>query len=454
MIQLDIIEIHSLTDYDILQSKISPNYFHNKMLEELKNRIGIKINKIIIEYPYYDSDYLSTFYLFYSKKLRSFDKKGYRIHFLKNKTYFGYITLRPTVNYTKVGKSYLHPSLTLENSAYLLTSVYKANILGQEVEVDSYPWMYQETDIAVCAHVAVWNISRYFGNKYKNYSCVTMGEITDKTNEYLGRKVPSDGLNLIQISNIIHQLGFSPLIIKKMEKKETEFFEEIYSYIESGIPCVGVMTELQHAITLIGHGEVNHKPTLIGQLSTFNFVDSLVAVDDNYFPFIEIHKGNTPGSIAQYSLKDLDFVLVPLYDRMQYGYRAVRNIIDSLLKSKSYNFSDNIVLRIYLTSANSLKREANLNASMNMYLNQIILHMEMPKFIWCVDICTHEEYVDKKTSGRVLIDSTCCSYETSPWLLIHDNQKVVFFKDEMWYTNNITIEPYNMYRNNLRRFEP
>ena len=37
---------------------------HDKIIQEFKNRIGTKCNKIYIEYPYYDKDYLSTYYIY------------------------------------------------------------------------------------------------------------------------------------------------------------------------------------------------------------------------------------------------------------------------------------------------------------------------------------------------------------------------------------------------------
>lgn len=455
MINIEKVDIFSIDDYENLRTKVNEEYLHKKFIEELKSRVGLKVNKILIEYPYYDKDYLSTYYLFYSKKLRNFDKAGYRIHFLKDDTYLGYLTLRPTVNYTKIGKSYIHPSLTLLNPAYILTSDFKVHILGERISIDSYPWMYQETDISVCAHVAIWNISRYYGNKYKNHKDVTMGNITDYTNEFIGRKIPSEGLNLIQMSEILSKLGFSPLLVQKISGKEKDFLEETYSYIESGIPCIGIMTNREHAVSLIGHGEFTQNiPSVKGICSSFDLIDSLIIVDDNMFPFIEVYKDGKSNGITQYSLDDFDYILVPLYERMQYGYRMVKHYFELLFSSKSYQFPDDCIVRIYLTSSNSFKREISKSDNVDIMLKRTILSIEMSKFIWCVDISTQSEYLNKKISGRIIIDSTCCSNETSPSILIHDTEKIGFNDKGKWNIIETPITPYDIYMNNLRRYEP
>lgn len=115
MINLNAIDIKTIDDYDLLNSCIMSEYLHQTISVEIKERIGLKANQVIVEYPYYDLDYLSTYYLFYSKKHKDFEKKCYRLHFLRNNTYLGYLTLRPTIANTKIGKSYLCPSLTLSS---------------------------------------------------------------------------------------------------------------------------------------------------------------------------------------------------------------------------------------------------------------------------------------------------------------------------------------------------
>lgn len=63
MIDLTCLDIIKLEDYDKLKVLVNKEYIHEHFIEEFKKRIGIKANKIYIEYPYYDNDYLSTYYI-------------------------------------------------------------------------------------------------------------------------------------------------------------------------------------------------------------------------------------------------------------------------------------------------------------------------------------------------------------------------------------------------------
>lgn len=74
----------------------------------------------------------------------------------------------------------------------------------------------------------------------------------------------------------------------------------------------------------------------------------------------------------------------------------------------------------------------------------------MPRLVWCVDIASYEEYKDEKTSAKMIVDSTSSEGEVTPWLLVHDNQKIKYYSDDHWYEVIEKITPYDLYKNNLR----
>lgn len=452
MIEINEVEITQTDDYDQLKGFISNEYLHEKAINELKSRIGTNCDKVIIEFPYYDGDYLSTYYSFYSMKHREYSKKCYRLHFTNKGEYQGYITLRPTVYYTKVGKSYLSPKLLIKNKAFVTLSDFEINLAGSELSIGAFPWMYQETDISVCAHVAVWSVIRYYGNKYKNYADVRMSDIIEMTPEYIDRKIPSRGLNILQIPEILKQFGFSPLLIQKNSNNPDEFYDEVMSYIESGIPLIGVMTQREHAISILGHGQINSSNlNSKGTILSSRLIESVVVNDDNYLPYIEVYRqaSQPTACVVTYAIEDIDFVIAPLYNRMQLGYRAVLRRVTDLFNYGNYGFPNDKVVRIYMTSSRSLKKNILKSNNMNDSLKNIVLRMNMPKFVWCVDIATPTEYCNGLTSSRILIDTTCCTYEESPYLLIHDSKKIVFNDGGVWKSINIDINAYNIYTNNL-----
>lgn len=148
------------------------------------------------------------------KKLRQYKKVCCRLHILKADVYYGYITLRPTMKGAKVGKTYLDPVILVDEQAYLMVYHFKAHVAGNEMEIRSFPWKSQQTDISVCAHTAFWTAIRYFENKFRNYADTTIGEIVEKTQNDWGRKTPSLGLTPVQVSDLFKEYGFSPLILQ------------------------------------------------------------------------------------------------------------------------------------------------------------------------------------------------------------------------------------------------
>ena len=453
MIKTDQLNINCINDYDKLKDLIKKEYYHEVVINEIKQRIGTKCTQLFIEYPYYDKDYLSTYYSFYAKLFNTFQKESYRIHIFNNEEYLGYFTLRPTVGYTKIGKSYLSPKLLLNDTAHVLTSNFEVNILGNKTKISAFPWMYQETDISVCAHVAVWSIIRYYGNKYNIYADKRMMDIVNETPNGIGRNIPSGGLVLTQIAEIFKKNNFHPLIIQKKQHDNGDFFDEVYSYIESGIPMVAASTQFGHAFTIVGHGKPNFEKlnTCTANITlSSNIIESLIVNDDNYLPYLEVSsKYVAQNKIQKYDLEDIDFVIVPLYDRMMLGYWSVRNTVQNLITSQSYNFNPQNVLRIYITSSNSLKSKMISDSTVDSDLKFIISHMRMPKFIWCADISTPAEYKNGSMSCKIIIDITAGTYEANPFLLIQSKDKLVYKDENKYYVLNKHFAAYNIYKHNL-----
>ena len=163
MIEFSELIIGSVEDYDKLYDYVGKEAIDDYAVETLKRFVGTSCNKIVVEYPYHDKDFLSTYYCYYSQKFRSFPKKCYRLHIMgKDEVYYGYIVLRPTVKGTRLGTTYLSPKPLINEEAYLMLAKYEAHIMDNKCEIKCFPWMKQEVDISVCAHVAAWTILRYY----------------------------------------------------------------------------------------------------------------------------------------------------------------------------------------------------------------------------------------------------------------------------------------------------
>lgn len=466
MIKFTVVPIKNEKDYNTLKKAIPRNLVTDKVIDIIKNNIGLKCDTITVEYPYSDCDYLSTYYYHYSEKFKKYKKECCRLHLETEDEYFGFITLRPTVNNTKIGKTYINPELILDKTAYLMLGDFYAHVHGQEMKIKCFPWKKQQTDISCCAHTAIWTIIRYFGNKYRNYTDSTIGKIVEKTKSDWGRETPTIGLNPVQVSDVLKEYGFSPIILHDKKNGGYEFVNEILAYVESGLPIIGFLASEEHAVSVIGHGKVYYEeldnPQNIkkytdkeaGVILHTRLIKSLYVMDDREFPYrempITIPDSN---SDVKYGMNQFCYAVVPLYKRMQLAYREVYHRMVVWLKSKVLDLEDNCVCRIYITSSNSLKRHAMESASMPNDLKDIIIALPLPKFVWCIDLAGIENYKKNLTSSRIIVDTTSATWETEPWILRHDLNKIQYkdysLDSERIYTKKTKIKAYENYVNNL-----
>lgn len=152
MISFTSIQINSLESYEKLSDCMPESLIDEDVISVLKNNLATKCDEIRIEYPYYDTDYLSTFYIHYAQKLRNYDKKCCRLHILKNEEYYGYIVLRPTVVGTKFGRTLINPRILINEKAYIALYDFKAHIAGNTMSVSSFMEITRNRYFCLCTY--------------------------------------------------------------------------------------------------------------------------------------------------------------------------------------------------------------------------------------------------------------------------------------------------------------
>ena len=80
----EIIEIKDPSDFDKLKSHVGDAYNPSGVAKKLKRKVGPKCHAILIEYPYVDKDYRSTYYHFYAKKGYRYESWCVRLHFFED----------------------------------------------------------------------------------------------------------------------------------------------------------------------------------------------------------------------------------------------------------------------------------------------------------------------------------------------------------------------------------
>lgn len=381
--------------------------------------------------------------------------------------YYGYISLREGIKDSKIGKSYLSPKLLLkeDEEAYLMLDEFSADVYGERLNVKAFPWMKQETDVSVCAHVAMWSILRYYGNRFKGHRDTVMGEIVELVQNDKGRKIPSRGLTPDQIVDTLDLYNFSPVLLGDEYHELHYFVNEIIAYIESGIPVVATMNRKKHAITLFGHGKVNYdilnekeyewenlKEPESNIILHSSLISTVYAIDDNHFPYRQVDP-QIPFTDRKidYSLREINYIIVPYCQKVLLGFNEVYEKFMGIVRMKGMEWEGTRICRIYLTSSNSFKEKCAVNSLMNEELKKRIFLMDMPKFIWCMDLATIEESRKGLMSGRIIADSTVGTRDENPWLLMH-NEKSIYVVE---YDKNLRyiqceISPYYIYENNLQ----
>lgn len=140
MISFNRININTLDDYKKLSTFVDDTHIDDIAINTLRDHLGTNISSIIVEWPYYDRDYLSSYYIHHSKKLKEYSKYCYRLHFIsKENEYIGYSLLRPVMPGRHLGRTYLDPKIVIKDHAALISGKYSSHFLGEKFEILGFP---------------------------------------------------------------------------------------------------------------------------------------------------------------------------------------------------------------------------------------------------------------------------------------------------------------------------
>jgi len=283
------------------------------------------------------------------------------------------------------------------------------------------------------------------------------------------RMIPSRGLTAFQISQVFLDAGFSPVVLFNDERNPRLIREAMISYVASGIPVVAVLTNRNHAISIVGLGEAKpqHGADLEERVKSYctyesywedgnevrtnvvlssRFYNSIVVNDDNYFPYALAHMKRPPqdaddDDTIPYTIPEIDRLIIPLYSRIQLSYEDIRTIFLRMVSTYQENWEGPIVGRIFLASANTYREYINeiddtANPSLKL-IKPLLISLEMPRFIWCVEASSVEHYQQENpvVDGLVIYDSTSATINPEPFLFLAFPNGVIRLK-----TNSEVIE--------------
>jgi hypothetical protein len=392
----------------------------NKLYEDINKRFEyfVKISKAFVVEAYIESEWRDSYDLYYSKatqyKCNSLLK---RVHFVSTKidsitgitedNYVGYITLRPLpiLQISRVRFSCIKDAFEEFNGTdiYCLSVDTRVNFPHKSIVYKSFPLYSQDGMVAICAHADLLMISKYMYKKF-NFNNYKLKNIVKNNllSSDSGRKIPSDGLNILQMLDILKVNNYNPISMrfKNSFYDNISMFEYIDSFLESALPVI--LAFKGHVVVVIGHMHNNEKHYIIADDSTYHIKESLQKK--------EAH-------VAIVSKKEMDtifkqetvFAIAPTFDRFYLHYQHLRPIIDIQkieLKKRylSKNIEVEIVSREILIESSELKQFLHSCGDID-YENII-----MPHFVWYIEFYLNVSN-SKNLSHYMLIDASSHKYD-------------------------------------------
>jgi len=235
-------------------------------------------------------------------------------------------------------------------------------------------------------------------------------------------------------------------------------FSEIYTYVESGFPVLG-STE-GHVVTLIGH-TLSRKPRRRIRTKTVasaEFVDSLVIVDDNRFPYhrlgwkrkparegpareLDSKSGRANATVD--AIESLKHFVIPLPEKVflpagmaekvltrylaNVGlYRPLRLAYENMLKrGGGVAVTRQFVASGSSTKAEALRRYSESSTRSNVFAR--VLELSLPHFVWVLEICPLRSYTEGThlCGGEIVIDATSAAWSHDSLLFFRMGNHVV-----------------------------
>lgn len=425
---------------------------------------------VVIDDSYIDKIYRDCYYTHFSGKHFEYSRYCKRVFlfggdccdFVKEndecslqECFIGCFVVKP-LKVGTIGRTLFNPKYMFDEETtkvtYVRTSRYYVHLNGMQLFVDAFPYSMQDSETLTCAESTLLDIFDYYSNQYSDYRFMLPSEMFDvaKTNG-CERTLPSHGMSYTLMSKIMVEFGFYPrLYMKESIRDDEELVRTLSYYVESAIPvAIGLRTAdyYNHSIACIGHGKnkVENMMEKLYRISAFdtddthkgdkrvlfiadsaNTIDEYVVMDDNLEPY-SIYKTSVTSddliSKKEIKLNDSQILClaVPLYKRMYLEANDARAICMELLKEKAFSFeaqyedmfskkvgirNNPIIMRLFLASSRSFKRERILTFNNDDICRQIYSITPFPQFVWVCELYDLEYYNKSEPLGEIVLDAT------------------------------------------------
>ncbi|MDF3821614.1 hypothetical protein P3G55_17040 [Leptospira sp. 96542] len=276
--------------------------------------------------------------------------------------------------------------------------------------------------------------------------------------------IPSNGLTIAEISYAISELGFTSLVYHNKDHSENQLLEEIYTYVESGIPIILGLegdNNFRHAIVCFGHSKVDLSQNIYVVAGTSEkIIDlssierSFITMDDNLFPYSEINPNSLNQIYKKSKIVKINYAVVPLNKRIYMESTIARALTRKILHEfkEIRDSKESIVSRLFLTTSRSFKQSLSAPKSqMAREIKMMILYNSFPKFIWVCEIGSVENFKNEQGKGLLILDATGGNSNAS--VLFYYFDKKTRNPTNLIQESDIKSEGsllFSLYKNNLK----
>jgi len=372
-----------------------------------------------IESGYIDEDYRDEYINFYAKTYRELPSRCERLHFFDQsgpepEDYLGFMVLRPIIG-RPVCRTMIRPPATVRKSVSCLATG-TATPWGYRKTIRCFPYISQDSQFGSCAHAALWMISLYFHLRYRH----PRHHLSDfarsaRLHQDVHPAVPSGGLNLRQISAVLHDLDMTPVIYPLDESLPDTAERIACRYLNSGLPVMLLNegADTGHAQVLIGYGRDDEGLFFVyhdDQVGPYKVTRELPSMVDD-----------EAGSAPRYH-KTINALVVPMPGRIflsgeaaeQWAALIFQELIEQHLKEKPglAQLADGLEtrrlrLRSYLTEVADYKRALRFRELSD---DVVVWHtgISTSHWLWIVELQDLEAADEgpRCVIGEVAIDAT------------------------------------------------
>ena len=414
------------------------------------------VGTVLMEPRYICKDHRNLYSNFYSKKTHPGSHECVRLHFLADPEmtsqkflfegvdpdsgYLGYSVIRP-VPERCLGRTIIDPHLVgrhLRDGYYSMRTSFPLHCNGHLLTAHGYPYMSQDTDVTVCAHTTLWGVCRYLSERHSSYAELLPYGLVKLTAQTVGRVAPYRGMTYQDYSKILSDFGCHPVLIQTKGSTgdpviTPEALQEIYSYVESGLPVLASLHSAAggHVVSLVGHTlDFNRAvtPDADGLVDSSCFMDRFIVVDDNRFPYrLMGYAGDPENYHPQFDIDKIVTGVCPFPEKVYLpapkARKMARRILTRLFARVPLSEfgmadrGDSLVTRLFVTTGSSWKKRklqaAVANGAISDTINTLIAELFLPHFVWVMEVSPRSHYRQGLCTGEIVLDATANELEES-----------------------------------------